>query len=422
MRNEFGADGRATRDTQHARAACLNAGAEARRSVKPGRSMPPASDVFDDDGQPSGGTQSTNVASSTAGPGQRGFDTQTMPARPADLSGPADQGRGESRNDGVGGTEPGSEDQSRVDTHATSVPDPALSQTIAEIVAAHRKRCFAMETRKRLDLALLSLLRTALGWSLALPADERDTIKARAVAIADGETDDPEAATWEGIVEAHNAGRQPFEAVEKAATHDMDRLARSLPAWPWFEANVFKSSAVSLAVIVGEAGDLSRYANPGKLWKRMGVALVGDVRQGGLAKSAPKAEWIAHGYSRQRRSRLWNIGDALVKKQGYLREVYLARKEYERVKAEARGLTVAPAAKIPAKRAAEFMSDGHVHRRAQRYMEKRLLRDLWSAWRAAGVATGEAVPSADPMFASMDLEAFDVRPVTRRAKGEGEAS
>ena len=166
----------------------------------------------------------------------------------------------------------------------------------------------------------------------------------------------------------------------------MDRLARTLPAWQWFEGHVFKTSAVSLAVIVGEAGDLSRYANPAKLWKRMGVALVGDVRQGGLAKNAAKAEWIAHGYSRQRRSRLWNIGDSLVKKQGYLREVYLARKAYERVKAEARGLTVAPAAKIPAKRAAEFMSDGHVHRRAQRYMEKRMLRDLWSAWRAASIS------------------------------------
>jgi len=112
----------------------------------------------------------------------------------------------------------------------------------------------------------------------------------------------------------------------------------------------------------------------------MGVAVLDGTRQGGLAKTAPKEAWIAHGYNRQRRSRMWNIGDALIKNGVLYRKVYLARKEYERKRAEANGLTVAPSAKIPKGRAAEFMSDGHIHRRAQRYMEKRLLRDLWQAW------------------------------------------
>jgi len=387
MRNEFEADGHEHADNHTPSAAASDAGGGAKPALEPKTSLPPASDDYEDDGHSGTDTQEIHAAASTAGPGQLESDTQLPTARdPADLSDPTDHVEIDAHLIGVGGADPGSGDHRLRDAHSIAVPDPDLSQTVAEIIAAHRKRCFAMETRKRLDLALLSLLRTALGWSLALPADERDAIKERAMAIADGETDDPDADTWAGIVEAHNAGRKPFEAVEKAAARDMDRLARTLPAWPWFAENVFKLSAVSLAVIVGEAGDLSRYANPGKLWKRMGVALVGDVRQGGLAKNAAKAEWIAHGYSRQRRSRLWNIGDSLVKKQGYLREVYLARKAYERVKAEARGLTVAPAAKIPAKRAAEFMSDGHVHRRAQRYMEKRMLRDLWSAWRAASIS------------------------------------
>ena len=57
------------------------------------------------------------------------------------------------------------------------------------------------------------------------------------------------------------------------------------------------------------------------------------------------------------------------------------RKEYERTTAAAQGLTVCPAAKIPKKGAELFRSDGHVHNRAKRYMEKRLMRDLWRAWR-----------------------------------------
>jgi hypothetical protein len=45
---------------------------------------------------------------------------------------------------------------------------------------------------------------------------------------------------------------------------------------------------------------------------------------------------------------------------------------------------VCPAAKIPAKNKELYRSDGHVHNRAKRYMEKRLIRDLWRAWRDYG--------------------------------------
>lgn len=96
----------------------------------------------------------------------------------------------------------------------------------------------------------------------------------------------------------------------------------------------------------------------------MGVALVDGIRQGGLSKTASKDDWIDHGYNRQRRSRMWNIGDALIKsnRDGRYRTIYLARKEYE--------ITRDPE-----------MQPIKAHRRAQRYMEKRLLRDLWRAWR-----------------------------------------
>jgi hypothetical protein len=39
------------------------------------------------------------------------------------------------------------------------------------------------------------------------------------------------------------------------------------------------------------------------------------------------------------------------------------------------------------------MSKIHAHRRAMRYVEKRLLRDLWRAWRQAIAA---AIPSTWP--------------------------
>jgi hypothetical protein len=271
---------------------------------------------------------------------------------------------------------------------------------VASIRYWHRQRVFAMEQRKRADLALGSFLRTALGWSKALPDADRKRINDQAKALitlgeaeAKGkapEVDEPAYDEWRDVIAAAIASRAPFDAVEKRATKEMGVLAKALPVYPWAEG-IRGFGDVSLATIVAEAGDLADYPKKGHLWKRMGVAVMGGVRQGGLLKSASKDDWIAHGYNRMRRSRVWNIGDALIKGNGdgEYRTAYLARKDYERKRAEANGLTVVPAAKISKGRAAEFMSDGHVHRRAQRYMEKRLLRDLWQAWRRAEVAVPE---------------------------------
>lgn len=272
--------------------------------------------------------------------------------------------------------------------------------TIARIRALHRKRCFMMEQRKRADLALGSYLRLQLGWRLDLPkaeakhiCDLAGNLMAAGERILKRESNPrarqapvpiekaPEFLAHRDVIIAAFQSRKAFADVEESATETMDRLARTLPAWAWWSETVFKSSAVSLAVIVGEAGDLSLYANPAKLWKRMGLAVIGGVRQGGLSKNAPKEAWIEHGHCRPRRSRMWVIGDSLIKHDGPYRDVYLARKVVERAKAEAEGLRVVPAAKIPRGRLREFRSEGHIHLRAQRYMEKRLLRDLWKAWR-----------------------------------------
>lgn len=267
-----------------------------------------------------------------------------------------------------------------------------LAPTIDAIRYFHRQRVFAMEQRKRTNLSLLSFLRMVLGWSLALPDADRKRIAEQAADLVElGEreakgkpldVEEPAYTEWHDVIAASLAARAPFDEIEKRATIEMERLAKELPIYFWTK-EVRGFGAGSLAVIIAEAGDLSNYATHSKLWKRMGLAVMDGVRQGGLSKSAPKQDWIEHGYNRERRSRMWNIGDALIKgnKDGPYRTAYLARKEYEAERARAAGLTVAPSAKIPVKRKAEFMSEGHIHRRAQRYMEKRLLKDLWRAWR-----------------------------------------
>lgn len=294
---------------------------------------------------------------------------------------------------------------------ASSVP---LGDIIGNIRGLHRERCFWMEERKRSDLTLGAYLRTAMGWSLDKPAAEREAICQQAAGVVDaGErhvkawekakaqaakgrvpTELPqvpaELAPWAHIVIPKIEMRRKTDELEAAATKAMTRLAASLPAAEW-AAGVRGFGMLGLAIIVGEAGDLSLYPKKGHLWKRMGVAVNDDgTRQGvvapGLPKDAMKSAWIGQKYSPRRRSRLYTIGSAMVMAGDTpYRQAYLARKAYEAQKAEAQGLIVAPAGKIPSARKAEFRSLGHIDNRARRYVEKRLLRDLWKAWREAGV-------------------------------------
>jgi hypothetical protein len=302
-------------------------------------------------------------------------------------------------------------------------PPPDLEQTISLIRDAHRQRCYAMEQRKRADLSLLAFLRTVLGWSKALPEKERAIIAGRAAALvkvgeaqAKGKDMMGELAyeEWKDIIRASIAAREPFDFIENQAKLRMGKLAKALPVYGWVE-QVRGFGDVSLAVIVAEAGDLANYATHSKLWKRMGVAVMGGVRQGGLAKNASKDVWIAHGYSRQRRSKLWNIGDALIKAQvrkvrsedgedegertsiGDYGAAYLSRKAYEMVRNPE-------------------MTKMHAHRRAQRYAEKKLLRDLWSAWRRNEQQASHRVPATArvdlPAARSLERKAGRVLPET----------
>jgi len=270
------------------------------------------------------------------------------------------------------------------------------SEIIDSIRDWHRKRCFAMENRKRADLSLGSSLRSWLGWRKDLPDEDRKRIATQADQLIDcGEklakgkphdlSDTEEFQNYGPIILVAINARKLTDDFEKIAHKEMERLAKLLPVWSSFGESIRGFGAVSLAVIVGEAGDLNHYSSHSKLWKRMGLAVMDGVRQGGLKKTSGKDLWIEHGYSPIRRSRMWNIGDTLMKgnQTGPYRTAYLARKDYERERAVANGLTVAPAAKIPAKTRELFISDGQIHLRSQRYMEKRLLKHLWQAWRRA---------------------------------------
>ena len=264
--------------------------------------------------------------------------------------------------------------------------DAVLTQ--AEIIdlirAHHRIRCYAMESRKAAHLRLGAYLRSELGWSVNKPEKERKAIAAQAQALIKK----PAGSMWEHIIVMSLQAGLPFENIEKTHLKEMERLAELLPAWMAFGEGVRGFGRGSLAVIVAEAGDLANYSTKSKLWKRMGLAVMDGRRQGHVAKGLSRddraAAYMEHGYSPKRRSRVWNIGDALIKGNGdgVYRSAYLKRKEYER-------------ARDPE------MKPIHAHRRAQRYMEKRLLRDLWQAW---GRAEPELAKQPKPGAPAPEIE------------------
>jgi hypothetical protein len=165
-----------------------------------------------------------------------------------------------------------------------------------------------------------------------------------------------------------------FADLRKIIENQMVSYVQQLPIIDWWNAEKGRSY-LGLAVIIGETGNLSNYANPAKLWKRMGVAVMDGTRQGGLPKNAPKELWMEHGKSPRRRSVLWTIGDCLLKTNG-------ADGRYKKLYDEQKIRYLARFKKewLAEGNKATTYKPGHAHNCAQRYMEKRVLRDLWNAW------------------------------------------
>ena len=199
---------------------------------------------------------------------------------------------------------------------------------------------------------------------------------------------------------ADQAILKTFDRDRKNLEDVMESLAEELPVFAWWNSNR-GCAALGLAKIVAETGNLSNYANPGKVWKRMGMAPYKD-KAASTWKKTPNAltadEWVDLGYVARRRSVMYVIGDVLVKMGDIYRKVFLDRKRIEAKTMIARGMVLVASAKTIADsweaqglprpvtlKNGEFdnkkhVSVGYVNLRAQRYMEKRLLKDLWIEW------------------------------------------
>jgi hypothetical protein len=242
--------------------------------------------------------------------------------------------------------------------------DPALIHIIRSLHREHR-----------------GIQRSVGDWSRRIKAEERWFAVARMRAagepLPDGKFPKVTEADEAAVVATrarYFAARDFTETQRKACQKELLKAAKQLPAAAWVQG-VRGFGMPSFAAVVGEAGDLGSYDSVAKLWKRMGLAVIDGKSQRRVSDAAEAAR---HGYNPRRRSEMHVVGECILKAGGPYREVYDQRKAYE------------------TERTPE-MSKIHAHRRAMRYVEKRLLRDLWRAWRQAksNVETLHALPAAE---------------------------
>jgi hypothetical protein len=251
-----------------------------------------------------------------------------------------------------------------------AAPGDQICLTIMELQA---RRVAALKALIQQQNATGAYVRRALGFSTDQDEKVREKLRKQAATLikeieTEGAvfTEDRVRNAVAPFVLAAKEARKPFEAMRKDIENAMRAEAQKLPVWSWW-GGIRGCGPLGLAIIIGETGDLSNYATVSRVWKRLGLAVIGGKAQGHPGTGASAEDWISHGYNPRRRSALWTVGDSLMKgnETGKYRKLYLARKQIELDKATAGG---------------REMSDGHRHRRAQRYMEKTLIADLWANW------------------------------------------
>lgn len=261
------------------------------------------------------------------------------------------------------------------------VADSALDQTISKLVYLWRQRQRWHRAEKSLILQ---------GKALCRALSNGDKKEGTALFDKAEAGEDVGIATMAALA-PFLASIKHFEAPRKDLEKQICKLTKELPAYEWIES-IKGVGALSYGGLIGEAGNLTRYPGVSHLWKRMGVAVIGDKRQ---RRVADKEEALIHGYSPSRRSHLWNIGNGLIGGMGHgprpivnedisLREewteyqkMFVARCRYE-CETHPDMFTL-----VTVEKNGEALESypKHAQARAKRYVEKEFLRDLRAQWR-----------------------------------------
>jgi hypothetical protein len=310
--------------------------------------------------------------------------------------------------------------KSRTKTFTTQAE---VAAACIEMTELWYRRVYHMRSANRILLSTKALIRHTLGYQRDLPAPEIKKIIARTSRIVDAalengayHADDaalaeqmqPELSAMSATISIFNDFRHDFEL-------KMKRLSRAFPFWQeWQDVNGF--TELGLAIIIAEAGDLSKYSTHSKLRKRLGLA---PFTKDGVTRAC--STWRMKGglesedwrvtdddgnvningplYKKERRSFIFSqIGVPIIGCMGKgprplmgedidarddltkYQKFFVRRLRLEVQKDAAQGRPTTAEGKESFSKFAAM--------RAQRATEQRLIRDVWQTWRRAAAAMG----------------------------------
>jgi hypothetical protein len=310
---------------------------------------------------------------------------------------------------------------------------PATTAEIVErLIILQRDRRFFLAQQIKLKNATAAYVARQMGYRKDMPEDEGKALWALArrlqAAIEAGKVSEV-VEKDSNLADLKAVAAKAFRAVTMAATSrkhfddelddiifEMETLAMALPAWLRLK-DIRGFGAKGLAVIVAEAGGgLEQFATREKLWKRLCAAVLDGRRQGDPGPNPSAQTWIDHGYSKLRRSEVWQHAEPLLKAQwvgdrdedgnkpakskkpvavpahanGHYGEVYAHRRTWTQTLNDAgayadRAAEIAKRLKakgktVPKEVLEGRLTRGHLHNDALRVMSKALLEDVWRVW------------------------------------------
>lgn len=277
-----------------------------------------------------------------------------------------------------------------------------VSEVSAALQSLQKNRARTIKSLNMIRNRLAAVVADEIGYRADMSEADRRSYFKRAwevvEAVEAGTADSPIAP----LIKATLLSVRALEELQTTYEKPMVKLAKKLPVAAWADEPGQRGfGALMLAVVVGETGDLASYANPGKVWRRMGCApwsygkgenretLMGSTwrRREKKQNKLPGEEWAKFGYSPRRRSVAYLVGDCLVKlnQRGPYRTRWL--------EAKAAALKSHPewdwaACKKCKGEGGEDCSTcgglkvscGHAHLHGMLLASKMLLRNLWCVW------------------------------------------
>ena len=211
-----------------------------------------------------------------------------------------------------------------------SKPGASMPTIVAEIRELQRQRVCNLKSRIMIGNRLTATVATTHGYNAGMEEGERtkrfkDAQLLIKSVLAERAVETEMCNGLSGLINATSTAADGFQSMVLGYEKQMEKLAKQLPVAKWANLPPQRGLGLkSLAIIIGEAGDLSNYANPGKLWRRMGCApyeskgkmqMPSTWRSGRNGKLSSE-EWEDAGYSPRRRSVMFLVGESLVKGNG----------------------------------------------------------------------------------------------------------